>query len=80
MERSIPHLNLQAYTSGDPKQRHDFVQTLGKGLQEFGFLTVEGHGIAPKLFERTYQAFEALFALEEQVKNTYTGIQGGARG
>ena len=80
MQRDIPHIDLRDYHSHDAQKRTAFVKTLGDGLKEFGFLTVEGHGIDKKLTEAAYQAFEQFFALDEATKKKYAGIRGGARG
>ena len=80
MTRKIPHINLKDYLAGGNVQRQHFVQTLGHGLENFGFLTVEGHGIDPVLTNQTYHAFKHFFSLDEAIKRKYDVVPGGARG
>lgn len=80
MARDIPHINLHDFHSQDTQKREAFIKTLGDGLLEFGFLTVEGHGIDPAVTEGTYDAFQSFFAMDEETKKQYAGIRGGARG
>lgn len=78
--RNIPTVNLNDYTSGDAQARQRLVRTLGEGLQEFGFLNVEGHGIDSSLIRGTYDLWKRFFELPEEVKRKYSGVEGGARG
>jgi isopenicillin N synthase-like dioxygenase len=78
--RNIPTVNLNDYTSGDAQARQRLVRTLGEGLQEFGFLNVEGHGIDSSLIRGTYDLWKRFFELPEKVKRKYSGVEGGARG
>lgn len=78
--RNIPTVNLNDYTAGDAQARQRMVRTLGEGLQEFGFLNVEGHGIDSSLIRGTYGLWKRFFELPEEVKRKYSGIEGGARG
>jgi isopenicillin N synthase-like dioxygenase len=78
--RGIPTIHLADYTGGDPSARDRMVRTLGEGLTEFGFLTVEGHGIEEPLIREVYALFRRFFALPDEAKGAYSGIEGGARG
>jgi isopenicillin N synthase-like dioxygenase len=81
--RNIPTVDLADFTSGTPgnaASRSRFVATLGAGLSDFGFLNVEGHGIDPALIREVYALWQRFFALPEEVKRQYSGIEGGARG
>lgn len=76
----IPVVDMHDYRHGGSAARARFVQTLGEGLKEFGFITVENHGIDQDLIRRTYAQFQAFFALDVQTKRKYGKIKGGQRG
>lgn len=78
--KNIPTVDLNDYTSGSGATRERLVETLGGGLQEFGFLNVEGHGIDSSLIRGTYDLWKRFFELPDEVKRKYSGIEGGARG
>lgn len=69
--RRIPTVNLSHYRSGTPHERARFVQVFGDAVKEFGFVTVEGHGIDDGLIRRTYSDVERFFQLPENVKSRY---------
>ena len=69
--RRIPLVNLSHYRSGNPEERAHFVRVFGEALKEFGFVSVEGHGIDDGLIRRTYADVESFFRLPEQVKHRY---------
>ncbi|HEY9854252.1 MAG TPA: 2-oxoglutarate and iron-dependent oxygenase domain-containing protein [Stenomitos sp.] len=76
----IPVVDMRDYTHGGAAERARFVQTLGEGLKEFGFITVENHGIDQDLIRRTYAQFEAFFKMDLETKRQYGKIMGGQRG
>lgn len=76
---SIPTVDLSHF-GADPEAHRRLVQTLGEGLREFGFVTLENHGIDQDLVRAVYRDFETFFALPDEVKMRYAGIEGGARG
>jgi isopenicillin N synthase-like dioxygenase len=79
--RRIPLVNLSHYRSGTPEERVRFVRVFGEALKEFGFVSVEGHGIDDGLIRRTYADVESFFHLPEQVKHRYHVPEfGGQRG
>jgi isopenicillin N synthase-like dioxygenase len=78
--KNIPTVDLNDYTSGGGASRSRLIETLGDGLQEFGFLNVEGHGIDSSLIRGTYDLWKRFFALPDEVKRKYAGVEGGARG
>jgi isopenicillin N synthase-like dioxygenase len=53
--KTIRTVDLNDYTS-DAASRKRLIDTLGQGLQETGFLNVEGHGIDSSLIDGTYDA------------------------
>ncbi|NOK39170.1 isopenicillin N synthase family oxygenase [Corallococcus exercitus] len=69
--RRIPTVNLSHYRSGTPEERARFVQVFGDALKEFGFVTVEGHGVDDALIRRTYTDVERFFQLPESTKTRY---------
>ncbi|ABF91825.1 oxidoreductase, 2OG-Fe(II) oxygenase family [Myxococcus xanthus DK 1622] len=80
-QRRIPVVNLSHYRTGTPQERARFVQVFGDGIKEFGFVTVEGHGIDDGLIRRTYTDVERFFALPEATKAQYAQAgHGGQRG
>ncbi|MES1244940.1 MAG: 2-oxoglutarate and iron-dependent oxygenase domain-containing protein [Acidobacteriota bacterium] len=79
-KRNIPTIDLADYLTGDASARERMVRTLGDGLVEFGFLNVEGHGIDSELVRGTYDLWKRFFALPEEVKTNYAGVDGGSRG
>jgi isopenicillin N synthase-like dioxygenase len=78
--KNIPTVDLNDYTSGGGASRSRLIETLGEGLQEFGFLNVEGHGIDSSLIRGTYDLWKRFFELPDEVKRKYAGVEGGARG
>ncbi|WP_375771458.1 isopenicillin N synthase family oxygenase [Archangium gephyra] len=79
--RRIPLVNLSHYRSGSPEERARFVRVFGEALKEFGFVSVEGHGIDDGLIRRTYADVESFFRMPEQVKQRYHVPEfGGQRG
>lgn len=78
--RTIPSIDLSDYTAGSAGEKERLVRTLGEGLQEFGFLNVEGHRIEPSLIRSTYDLWKRFFELPDEVKRQSAKVQGGARG
>jgi len=76
----IPTIDLGDFTSGDSERRNHFVQTIGNGLLDCGFIKLEGHDVDPALIRSGYDAFESFFALDEETKKQYAGTEAGARG
>ncbi|MBM3258509.1 MAG: isopenicillin N synthase family oxygenase [Candidatus Sericytochromatia bacterium] len=77
---SIPVVRLDDYRSGDAERRGNFVRALGEGLEHYGFVTLDGHGVDHGLIRQAYDLFAAFFALPEEVKLAYAGVEGGQRG
>lgn len=76
----IPVVTLSDYTHGSPEARQRFVQTFGDGLKEFGFITLQGHGVDHALIQEAYQVFQDFFALDVETKRKYEHVAGGQRG
>jgi isopenicillin N synthase-like dioxygenase len=78
--KNIPTVDLSDSTSRGAAARSRLIETVGGGLCELGFLNVEGHGIDPALIRRSYELWQRFFALPEEVKRRYAGVEGEARG
>jgi isopenicillin N synthase-like dioxygenase len=75
--RKIPLIHLSDYRRGTPAERERFVRTFGEGLREFGFASIDDHGIEDGLIRRTYSDVQALFSLTKEQKRRYE-VPGGA--
>lgn len=76
MTATIPVVDLRDFDAGG-ERRAAFVQTLGEGLSDLGFVAVTHHGIEPALIERAYAAARATFSLSEDAKRTYETPENG---
>lgn len=75
----IPIFDISRFD--DPTQRDAFVAELGAAYREWGFAGVRGHGIPQAQVDQSYEMFQQLFALPEDVKRKYhVAGGGGARG
>lgn len=64
-----------------PDKRAGFVQAVGRGLEEFGFVSVTGHGIDLNRLDAAYAMARAFFDLPTAVKTRYeTPADGRQRG
>jgi isopenicillin N synthase-like dioxygenase len=77
VEQTIPVVNLADYDSDDPEVREAFVKKFGEGLNDLGFVAVEGHGVPQELIDRNYELFEEFFALDEETKGKYEQPESG---
>ncbi len=69
MTRNIPVVNF--LDAQDTERRPDFVRKLGKGLEEFGFIAIENHGLPTVMLEQAYKAARDTFALPSHTKQRY---------
>ncbi len=75
--KHVPTLDIRRYDS----ERDTFVNELGAAYREFGFCCISGHGIPKADVDAAYRAFQAFFALPDEVKRKYHQPGGGgARG
>ena len=58
---NVPILDLGAPTEA-------LAPVLRRGLETFGFVVVEGHGVAPEAVDAAYRATARFFALPEAEK------------
>jgi isopenicillin N synthase-like dioxygenase len=77
MEQTIPVVDLSRYR--DESTREAFTKKLGDSLRELGFAAIENHGIDQAVFDRTYDAYKAFFALDDEVKRKYETPEDGRR-
>lgn len=67
----IPSLDLEDFLSGTSARKAKFVDAMGKGYEEFGFIALKNHGLSEKLTVELYRVSAEFFALPNQVKNKY---------
>jgi len=77
--RKVPVIHLSDYLRGTPAERERFVKTFGDALIEFGFASIDDHGIHDSLIRQTYADVQAFFALPEQTKRQYEIPGGGGQ-
>lgn len=81
MRRNIPKLDLSTFVSGTESVKAQFVVELGKALEEFGFVSIVGHGIKRSISRAAYEASAAFFDLSNDVKCQYENrLNGRQRG
>lgn len=67
----IPSLDLADFTTGNAKQRENFVRDLGKAYEEIGFVAIRNHGLSDDLVDSLYQEVQKFFSLPVEVKEKY---------
>ncbi|MEM7219506.1 MAG: 2-oxoglutarate and iron-dependent oxygenase domain-containing protein [Pseudomonadota bacterium] len=80
MTASVPTLDISRFDDSATGARDRFVAELGDAFETFGFCGISGHGIPDALIGRAYDAIRAFFALDQDTKDGYSGVPGGARG
>ncbi|MCJ7465450.1 MAG: isopenicillin N synthase family oxygenase [Maribacter sp.] len=78
---AIPSVDLEEFTSGDPKRKKKFIAEIGRAFGEIGFVALSGHYLSEQLVENLYGEIKKFFNLPQDVKDSYeiSGI-GGQRG
>lgn len=76
---AVPELSLQAYTSGEKKDKDQFVKELFEGLKKYGFVILKDHPIQTSLLRKAYDLSEKLFQLSEEQKMAYYDKAGGGQ-
>lgn len=78
MTTTIPVVSLSDYRSPEPRRRERFVRVFGEALREFGFVSVNEHGIAPDRIRDAYGAAAEFFGLpvEEKKRSAIAGSHG----
>ncbi len=77
MIRAVPELALGSNARNAELPEPAFCAAVTTGLQEYGFIVLRDHGIAPALLDAAYWQCQQLFALDTVVKDRY---RGGLRG
>lgn len=72
---SIPVVDMADHA--DPETRAAFVQALGRGLAETGFVAVQNHGVPLDLISDGYARARQLFGLDVGVKRQYETPENG---
>jgi isopenicillin N synthase-like dioxygenase len=79
--QKVSTLDIRSFTHGNEKDQAHFIQNLGTGLREYGFVIIEGHGVASSLIQDCYSKAKTFFALPGETKNQFIVPQGfGQRG
>jgi isopenicillin N synthase-like dioxygenase len=71
----IPVLDFEQYKSGSSEDRRFFSLTLGKALQEIGFIELKNHPVAEELFQNGHALANEFFQLPLETKRTYCDPQ-----
>ena len=67
----IPQVNLNDYLTGDPDSKKKFINDLGKGFSEIGFIALKGHLLNDTVKESLYDEVKNFFDLSNEVKSKY---------
>lgn len=77
MSERVPELKLSDFLEGPPAARQVFSERLFAALQDYGFVVLKDHAVAPGLLDSAYHMAEALFARPEAEKLCYAqGLRG----
>ena len=69
--KNIPHLNLNDFLTGDSKTKNEFIEQLGKGFSEIGFIAIKGHLLDDRTKDELYTEVRSFFKLSDEVKSKY---------
>jgi isopenicillin N synthase-like dioxygenase len=72
----IPHLDLNRFLSGDARIKQTFVEAIGKGFNEIGFVALKGHFLSAEHISQLYASVQSFFQLPLDEKMNYH-IEGG---
>lgn len=67
----IPQVNLNDYLTGDPDSKKKFINDLGKGFSEIGFIALKGHLLNDTVKESLYDEIKNFFNLSNEIKSKY---------
>ncbi|MGF7217715.1 isopenicillin N synthase-like dioxygenase [Spirosoma lacussanchae] len=67
----IPSLDLADFTTGDPVQKEQFVQDLGRAFNQIGFVAIKNHGLTDDLTRALYDSAQAFFSAPDELKQKY---------
>lgn len=77
--QKVSTLDIRSFTQGNSKDQAHFVKEYGTGLHEYGFVIIEGHGIATSLIQDCYAKTKAFFDLPLETKKQYIVANGGGQ-
>jgi isopenicillin N synthase-like dioxygenase len=66
--QKVSTLDIRAFTEGNSNDQEQFIDVFGKGLKEYGFVIIEGHGIPSELIQSCYDKSKAFFQLPSETK------------
>jgi isopenicillin N synthase-like dioxygenase len=69
---TVPVVDLGRFLHGGRSERAAVARAFGQAMEEAGFATITGHGIAPALVQGTYASAREFFALAEADKRLCT--------
>ena len=72
MTLAVPVVDLGGFLHGGRAGRLAAAQAFGRAMEEAGFATITGHGVAPALVRDTYRCVREFFAQPEQQKRRHT--------
>ena len=67
----IPQVNLDDYLTGNPDVKNKFINDLGKGFSEIGFIALKGHLLNDSDKESLYGEIKKFFNLSDEIKSKY---------
>ena len=67
----IPQVNLDDYLTGNPDIKKKFINDLGKGFSEIGFIALKGHLLNDSDKESLYGEIKKFFNLSDEIKSKY---------
>ena len=67
----IPQVNLNDYLTGDLDSKEKFINDLGKGFSEIGFIALKGHLLNDTVKESLYDEVKNFFNLSNEIKSKY---------
>lgn len=70
MTHSIPIIDITALRHGTSHEREITARDLGKACREAGFFYITGHGVAPEMMARLFDASRMFFSQPPALKNT----------
>jgi len=77
--QKVSTLDIRAFTEGSLVDQANFVNEMGTGLREYGFVIIEGHEIPPPLIQACYAKAKSFFELSAAEKQKYLVPGGGGQ-
>ena len=77
--QKVSTLDIRAFTEGHSKDQAHFVEELGSGLKEYGFVIIEGHGVSSQLIQQCYDKSRNFFQLSAETKRQFIVPSGGGQ-